>query len=302
MPHGFNSINGLSDKELERSYWILTHKLLIKKIAYSFLIILDLFLLFFSSIKLIRYYTVEDKQFNLEMNKLYAPIAHPTFSSLKDYKNLELGQIKVISNGREENLYDLAVEVYNPNEKFIANFSYQFTDNNVVLNKFFAYVLPKQRNFITAFNVHLQNTSSVNLNLGDINFSRIPAKKIPDPIKFINERLIFGIENIKTIPVRLEEDFYKTSFDLINKSAYSYWEAGLQVVLYRNDEIIGINYILIEKLISGERRPIDLNWYNNYMPASVKVEVIPIIDLFNPQSYMKLNGSQKGLIPLVPVR
>lgn len=290
-------LNPITDKDLERGYWFVTHKIFLKRLGYSFFILFNIILVSYNAYKIINFYTVEAEKHEREMQELFTmQTDYEPINKTSKASSPKIGPVKILPSGKsvDKGTYDLISELYNPNEKFKLKFDYQFICNGQSLIPKHAYILPGQKKIIADFGLNISGNSSAQIKIIDLKYERISAHEVADPVSFINDRMIFEIKNVKMDEIGAAKDIYKIKFDLENKSAYNYWEMGLITLLYKGSDIAGINYITLEKFRSGEEKEIEVTWYD-YLPSTIKVSVIPEIDVFDETVYMEFEGKQKGL-------
>jgi len=292
--------NPLSNSDLEKSYWITTHKLLFKKIFIALLIALDLFLILSSSYNLINYYTVELKEYQQVMGNF--ALETIDFAGIKEANKplkLIVEEVKILENGKNlgEDTYDLVAKIYNPNKQLKSSFSYKFYYGTTELAEHSNFILPEEVKYVADYGeIFEKKQKEARFLITSSGFKRISTHEIENPGKFVKNRINFITDNVKFNEIETQNDYYKITFDLINKTIYNYWEMGLTTLIYNNSELIGINYITLKQFKSGEAKPIDINWYKN-LPASIKISTIPEIDVFDKDIYMDFQGNQTGLIP-----
>ncbi|MFH0857062.1 MAG: hypothetical protein V1860_04145 [bacterium] len=288
----------LSDKDLERGYWFVTHKVFLSRIAYSIFIAFDLIIILFCAYKLINYYTFENYAYeNFLAENAADQLNYTSINEVIKPSDLQLGSVKILDSGQSDNKkYNLMAEIYNPNDKFRIDFNYQFIYNETSLAQYADYLLPGQKKIIADFSSVIKDGAAIaEVRLNNVNYNRI-SKEYPSPLDFMAERMDFKIKNIELIPLNLKQDISKIKFNLANDTVYNYWEINLYILLYKDGGIIGADKIAINKINSGETRPVEINWYE-YLPPSIKVSVISDVDIFDPQVYMGYKGVQKGLLP-----
>lgn len=285
----------LSDQELEKSYWFITHKIFIKRLGYSLFIGIDLILIVFSAYKMINYYSTESKEYSQAMQDFYIPAINHEATKLNQPANLEIDDVKILNSGQttDGKKYDLIAKIYNPNDNFRIDFAYQFIFNGNKLPERSSFILPKETKVITAYSL-AENPSTAKVMITKASMQRISAKEISNPPEFVKNHLNFSLKNAEIKSLNTPKDLYKVSFDLSNETIYNYWDINLTILLYNGAEIIGINEISLEKFLSGETRPVEINWYE-FLPSNIKVSIIPEIDIFNPEVYMDFQGTQEGL-------
>ncbi|MFH1030606.1 MAG: hypothetical protein V1770_05095 [bacterium] len=282
----------ISDKDLERGYWFITHKIFLKRLGYSLLVLFNVLSISFSAYKIINFYTIEASEYD----RMIADLTQTNYAILNSNRTLplEIGNVRILSSGKnfEPKEYDLIAEIYNPNEKFRVEFDYQFICDNKNWKIYHAFILPRQKKIIADYGLTLTGRKDAQIKIIKQEFKRISPHEIKNPISFIEERLLFETTNVELIEVG--KNIYKISFDLANKSSYNFWEVGLTTVLYKGSEIFGIDNITLEKFRSGTEREVEVTWHE-YVPPTIKILAMPEIDVFDEENYMEFEGEQKGL-------
>ncbi|MFH1192260.1 MAG: hypothetical protein V1655_02175 [bacterium] len=288
----------LSDKDLERGYWFLTHKIFLKRLGYSLFIMFDLFLVLSFAYKITNYYSTEASDYEKMLNEFYDDnLNYENINAVIKGKDLQIGSVQIIPSGKKDegNAYDLIAEIYNPNEDFRIDFNCHFAAGEKTQEMQSGFILPKEKKVLAFFSAgqagEIQKSEII---LDDIKFKKISPKEIIDPVLFIAERINFPFENLEMEKIESAEDLYKIKFDLKNETNYNYWDVDLTILLYQDSQIIGIDKISAGSFKSGEIKPLEINWYS-YLSPNVKISILPEIDVFNKDSYMEFEGMQKGL-------
>jgi hypothetical protein len=121
-----------------------------------------------------------------------------------------------------------------------------------------------------------------------VRFSRVSRREIADYAAYHGERLNFKVENAQFLPSVVEGRgvLSRARFTLTNQTAYSYFEPRFIVELRRGSQLVGIQAVVVEKLKAGERREVEVSWFDRIGAVS-NIEVTPEIDILNPEVYMK---------------
>ncbi len=264
----------LSDSELKFSYWFITNKLKLKKALIIFLIVLAVFLWLYIILQLAFYafsYSSERKgleQLIFGENQLLATIqaGAPKQLSLSDAKVL------LSSGGRS----DIVTQIANSNRNWLATFDYNLMAGANKSDISQGFVLPGETKYL----LYLGSSADS----GQIQLSNIKWQKIKDFEKIRNLRSRFEITKQES-KKDLAEGITQFSIEVVNRSAFSFWQAGFQVLLYNGGEIIGANSFTFDQFKSGEARSATLNWAdapNNFD----SIEVIPDINIIDDKNIM----------------
>lgn len=299
----------LSDKDLERGYWLVTHKIFLKRLGYSLFILFDLFIILSFAYKITNYYTTEAANYDRMLNEFYEDnLNYEDINTIIKGSDLQISPVKILASGKkdEKNGYDLIAEIYNPNEDFRIDFNYHFIAGEKRQEIQSGFVLPKEKKVLAFFSTEIADLPAqagqankyqqAEIVLDNIKFKRISPKEIKDPASFIAERINLTFKNFEMQKIEAKEELYKIKFDLKNQTVYNYWDVNLTILLYQDSQIIGIDKISAGSFKSNETKSLEINWYS-YIPSAVKISIIPDIDVFNEDSYMEFEGMQKGLTP-----
>lgn len=189
------------------------------------------------------------------------------------------------------NKYDFVNKIKNPNNSFISFVNYCFTNNEVEVACGRITIFPEEDKYAIILAVDLE--SRVN-NLGfvvkNINWQRVDAKRYGTWSDYYQERNNFLISNInfESSPDSQARDITSNnlSFKIKNSSPYNYWEVPLSIVLFNQNNIVGVNKYTVFNLMSLEERNITLSWKNSLNTVS-KVEIISDLDVLSEDNYIR---------------
>lgn len=269
------------NSQLNLAYWWVSHQLLIKKILLGLFIAFDVILIIFAVYGLIKIFSEKP----LVWQDTAIHFSQPP-------QALEILETEVLSLGN--NRYDLVARIRNPNANFtVLSFDYQFVGSNFASAKKQSFVLPNEEKFIAELRVKSDAPLDfASLEISNVRWLRI-SKVVPlqDYEIFRQNRLNIEIKDkIFTPAVHLQISgglpLSKSSFTIINQTAYSYYDVGIFVTLYQNEKLIGVNYLKIDNFLSGQTRPIELNWLQ-ILPTRVEIQVEPEVNIFDEETYIR---------------
>lgn len=264
-----------TDKELKFSYWYVTHKLLLRNIYIISLGLLCFVIWFYLIWQLVFFgifYNVE----NYQLRKLVFS-DNPGLATITQLtpKSLQIGD--PVSLASEGDRVDYFAEVSNSNTDWLATFDYVFDGNGSDGNTRSGFALPQERKYL--MNLGLDGPVS------QLNISNLKWQRIGNAQSVYNERYQFRIENNDFIAGSKADDPSILTFDIINDSAFNYWQVGVQAFLYSGGNVASVNYIVLEQLKSGEKRHVQLNW-SNKLPRISNIEIIPEVNIFDDNNIM----------------
>ncbi|MFA5029445.1 MAG: hypothetical protein WC518_01685 [Patescibacteria group bacterium] len=273
------SADNLTDRQLKLSYWYITNKLLLRKWLKIFLIVLSVIFWLFVLWQLI-FLAINYSQEDYQTRRLIFG-GNPNLLPLDSLKPAPLQTSVVQALGNESNGYDFFVQVANNNKDWLSTFDYQFVapDGGGQLKS--GFVLPGETKYLMALGV---KSSAVQFQLANQKWRRVS-----DISGLYGDRYNFLIENDKFVAGQAVGDPGKLTFELTNKSAFSYWEVGITAVLSNGGNIVSVNYLTLNQVKSGEKRLVELLW-NNPLPRVDSFEIVPEVNIFDDNNIMPVDS------------
>lgn len=284
----------LTGRELKFGYWYVKHKLLFKRIAIGIFIAFDLALIVYGAYGFINHFFIEGPQVRQSISKMPENLIETgSFRFKTRPENIRVLDSKVISGA--EGKYDFLARVSNPNPEWLIYFDYEFVYAGGRTETKSSFVLPLEDRMITSLGIKSdQKIISANLRIIDIEWEKVDKHDISDFNQFYKEHFNFDTENVKILTTQISGlPVTRVNFDITNNSAYSYWEIGVHVILYRGNRIAGINYIALEDFLSEQTRSVEVRWFEKI--SNVKIEIEPEVNILNPDVYMELKGNSGEL-------
>jgi hypothetical protein len=179
--------------------------------------------------------------------------------------------------------YDVIAKIDNINKKYFSRFSYSFNINNEVIGPFYDFILPSEEKFLILLDQEFtRRPSSVKLDIGN-SWNKIDGHVIADWSAYRNNYINFEVENKvfsnpKQSNLSEKLNLSVVEFDLINNSAYSYYQVDLNILLYSRGKLVSISKYPVEKLVSGENRHINITWPGKVTRTDL-IEVFPNVDI-----------------------
>jgi hypothetical protein len=276
-----------SERQLKFAYWYVSHKAFLKKILIVFLIILNLVFWSYGIYGSVNYFFIERVQFDQMLKELSHNIVnYSAFRAKNQPQSFKILSSNILPSGKEK--YDLTAKVSNPNQNWRAEFDYKFIFDGGETVSRKGFILPGEEKFLFGLAVESKRKpSQVNLDLQNIKWQRLDPHQIPDYASWSKERLNFEITDVKFLPavIKDESPISKVTFSVTNRTAYNFWNVGFYILLYRGTSLAGANYITLEQCISGEKRDVEVSWFE-VMPTVTKVQILPEVNIFDPAIYM----------------
>jgi hypothetical protein len=277
----------VSKWQLTAGYWLLTHRRQVKRSGLIIFILLDAVLAGLFLYNLVTYLVFWPAQ-----NKMIASMGENTI----DYQllhqksapvNLNISQEEVLLNSAGQ--YDFLAKIKNPNSRWIiSSFQYRFSVNGQKTDWTTSYLANNEEKYLFFRGYQYQGSSligeNVSVEINDIQYRRIIH---PDRVPQVN----FTVANAQYSTIYTagsEERYSQIKADITNKSVYSFWTVGCQIVLYSYDNPVAVNYTTISDFDTLQTKTLDLKWKGT-VGGVTEVRIIPEINLIDDDNYKQYN-------------
>lgn len=277
-----------SSKELRASEWYVRHRVMLGKIGtgilVAFCIIFNLYALIAWGDYLF-FGMIGDAQ--MEQQVVSSIQNYSRIRPLYQARSLEVSNIS--SYDLPDNRYNFSARVTNPNTRFIGEITYIFEHSIGETEPQTVIILPGTTMPVSTFGVVISTRPrDVKLTIQKIAWRRINPHVIFDTSSYMEERLKFDFTDFQFIPQSVANNTLsnRITFDIRNKSSYSFWGPTLYVELLNGTQIVGIMQTRVQELIAGETRQVDLR--NTLQGLDVTdIKVYPLINVFDEHEFMK---------------
>lgn len=267
-------------------YFFIANQILLRRLIVVVLILLNIFVWWKGGIGLVNYLSATRKN-DLIIQKMTEDYLNWDEIRLKNSpKDLQVLKVQKISTG--ENKLNLIAEIYNPNENWFAEeMDFSFTIDSFPIDWESAFVLPNTKRYLFKFSYENKNEDlgDLDLEIKNVNWSRVKKD-----VNYILNNISVQDKNFS-----LTQDYSKLDFTINNNSTFGWWQTGWQIVLFRGKNIVGVNYITVSGLLSGEQKKVSVLWDEKLISPD-SVDVIPDINLFDESNYMSESSSSVNLI------
>lgn len=261
------------------SEWYLRHKLLLERIGTVSLAVVAFGFLGYSLLAWGSYLFfgyAEDQR--LLQEQLQTTPNYEDLQALYAAENIEVTSPRVFRSS--PGLYDFAATAVNPNPRHVAYFRYRFVFPGGETPVAETFLLPGERRPIAVFGIALAPPpSAVRLEFVEETYLRIDPHRISDVAGYMSERLRFRAENLQL------SDPSRVIFDLMNDSAYSYWQPVFYLELLSGGQTAGISFLRVDQFRAGEVRPIDLRLFGD-IRGITDIRLSPVLNIFDPSAFM----------------
>ncbi|MFH1287031.1 MAG: hypothetical protein ABII02_04780 [Candidatus Magasanikbacteria bacterium] len=184
--------------------------------------------------------------------------------------------------------YDFVTDVINSNERWVAKITYKHVHSRGETQPEETILLPLTRRPVVSFGASVDGTpSGAQLLILDTTWFKINAHVVPAVGPYMAERLDFFTEFIGFFPARASEgsSSHGIDLDLINETAYSYWQPQFYIELFNNQRRVGVLPLIIEQFRAGDELGLGLRSLAPDLSVS-EIAVHPIINVFDSSEFM----------------
>jgi len=267
--------SGLTDRQLKLSYWYISHKLLLRRWLVVFLIIFSSLAWSYVIWQGVDYALNYQEQKQLENYLLFT--SDPSLAAIENSapKNISISDVLIFST---DTGYDYYASILNDNKDWLAEFDYRFvTDKDEQYKQ--GFVLPGSEQSLMEFSKASDQT--------DLQIANIKWVRIDDFEALKNKMDYFIIENEK-FTIGQGSDPSELSYEITNKSPYSYWNVDMQVIVENGGTMAGINHSVISQFKSDEKKVINLFW-NHKLPSGSAYRILPVVNFLNSSNIMAVS-------------
>ncbi len=279
-------INDISDKKLKFGYFVISNLSKFKQALTIFLALICLVTVSFSIYGWTNHF-IEQKKLDETINGIgKMNLDFEAYHNVIKPKSLEISEATVIYSG--DGKYDFVAKIVNPNERWqVDKLVYKFQSNLYTSPSSTVYLLPNQERYLVSYANQSQTRVGIpELQIVGLEMTLIkPHENLPDTN--------FTITDMEYTPSGLEPRS-KVTFKAFNNTIYNFWETDFLVLLYSNDQIVGVNQTKIEEFLSNMERVGEVSWFEK-LPRITKVEVYPYVDLLDTGITYKIPGEVKSL-------
>lgn len=282
----------ITQKELERGYFFVTHRLLIRKIAFGiaiFILVILYGVLIFNTVNYFRgggytesARTITESTFDwAAYHQARAPI------------NLEISNPEFISLG--DRRYNIAAMVRNPNDNWaVKSIDYHFVSQGEETPTRTTFINPGEEKLLalTAYQSDrpIRNPELV---VSNTKWYRIDSTFPQINIEVSDIRYTAAIrETVGGVTTDLPA---RVSWTAYNDSVYNFWEVDWQVALYNGNALVGLNELKAKDFLALEERDLEVSWLVR-LPRVTRAAVFPVINKLDSDNFKDI------YVPPNPIR
>lgn len=271
----------LTGDELKKSYWFTTHLRDIRKriIIACIAVIGGMWLFVFASLTATYLLSFQqERSYPVHMGNQVSAFASAV--QLTDPITLYSGVIP--ASGEAIDLYAF---VDNPHEDWWQEIEYHFELGGLRLLTKHDFMMPHSKQFFLQLAEHGDTGSSAQFVIDRVRWHYVSEyhKKI------MAQRNRFTVQNISYVPSTQAElaralPISSLTFDFINNTPYSYWEALLPIVAKSGETIVAASLLRLADIKRDETRPVEVRWFHSFeFPTTF--EITPHINVLDQSAY-----------------
>ncbi|MEN9558336.1 MAG: hypothetical protein RL141_705 [Candidatus Parcubacteria bacterium] len=203
-------------------------------------------------------------------------------------RDAQQGTVSVFS-GPSDRL-DMIVDVENPNDAWWMEFTYRFNVSGEQTPPQKGFLLPEQRRVLGAFGFRpsAPGARTATLVVENIRWHRIDPSVVEGDYPAWHARHDrFRVEEVQFTPgvISGTQSISRSSFTLVNDSAYGFWEVPVYVVLRRATMPVAATTIVLGNVLPGERRLVQLDWLET-LPAITNTDISAVVNFLDDSVYL----------------
>ncbi len=282
MSGGPDSVGGVSESELRWSEWWVNHRDQVRKAGIGIFAAVDAILLGFGLWGFTDWLAIggvkEEQAIRQMTGQDYAKFGGVGL------EEVQVGAPFVLYGGAGK--VDILAPIENRNGRFWAEIEYHFIVSGVEQPSLKTFVLPGQAKYLTHLGTSSDSGAGVELKIDRRLWHRAGTYGADSIQSLYDTRLNVVAENpvFKPADPSAATPVSSANFTLANHTAFGYYDVDLLVMLYRGDAIVGVNKLSVDRLQAGEKKTVELFWYQ-ILPQVTRVEVVPDINIYDENVY-----------------
>jgi hypothetical protein len=285
---------GIATRDLEIGLWYVEHKRQMMMLLYGFLIIVGAISWAYTIYGFAYYLAV-----GMNQDEILAKQLVETKAIGHDYvlgvgaKDLSISQAEILKSANKK--YDLAAQIRNDNQSWWAEFDFYFITPGFETKIMDGYILPRETKYFFALAQESINfPQDAQLVLENLRWHRLNPHQIPEWDVYYKEHLNIESTDIKFTPasqslISEKLNLNQLSFNVINNTAFNYWQTGFTILLYSGGGLVDINHYLLDNFMSGQKRSVEISWTADLGRVD-KIEIVPEINIMKDDIYIKYEG------------
>jgi hypothetical protein len=277
-----NLVGGVSESQLHWSEWWVNHREQVRKFGIGVFVFVDVILLGIGIWGFVDWLALGGLREENAIRQMTGQ-NYGRFGGV-GLEEVQIGAPFILPGGTGK--VDILATIENRNQSFWAEIEYSYIVGGVEQPSLTTFVLPGQVKYLVHLGAPAESGSSVELKIDRRVWHRAGMFGAESLQALYDTRLDIRGEN----PIFVPSDPLATTpvssakFTLANHTAFGYYDVDLLVLLYRADTVVGVNKVRADRLEAGEKKPMEIFWYQ-LLPQVSRVEVIPDINIYDESVY-----------------
>lgn len=278
----FNDINlpeGFSGSELRLSTWWIENRGRVRSFAIGAFVVFDIILLLIALWGIFDWLVVGGAREERAIRRMTSP-SYLQFAALPTVREVKFGAPLVLS--LPDARYDVLIPVENENVGHWLELGYRIVigGEETPLRKTF--VLPGQSKFIAELAIPRKGSpGSVALKVETRKWRRVDPHVVKNYADYAESHQRFSVSDPTFTPAPKGDTTGGVSrFSLSNDTAFTYLDPDILVLLYRGGALVGVNKITLDRLEAGERRDVELFWFQP-LPQITRTDVLVDVNILD---------------------
>jgi len=275
----------VSNAKLKYGLWYIRHKILLRKLLISSLVILIVFFYSYTLWKVVDLYIIHGGESAAIIEQFFENSdSSPTPQNRIKVQDLQIENIKILpSSGNRK---DVVATVSNPNAHYAArHVAYDFISGDKVLFQDESFVWPGDEKIFAALGIE---DSKISNNQVQLQIREISWERYQDFQNIIAQKANISLSAVEYIPAnRIAQAAGFTGivkFSVTNKSIYNYYDPGFYIILLNGSEIVGVNFTRINILRSLQTVPVQVNVLSPVSNVTSE-KIIPEINILDEKAF-----------------
>lgn len=276
----------LSTGKLKFGLWLTANEVSLYRILVAVLIIISAALWVFSLISWGQYLAVgltKDQQ-------LYRDLSQFPNYNLRNQSDapapIQIINADLLPAG--VNNSNATAEVSNPNNRWLAMFTYYFVVGGQNTKTQNGFLLPGEDKLLVVFGLSGSGQGAATLVIENVTWQKISPHDVLDTAAWQAARLNFIVSNFMFKRAGSDPDAptaQTISFNLINNSPFGYSQPKFVVGFYFGQVLVGVMPLELNNFTSQQTANIDLRSFVGNLTVD-DVRIFPLINLYDPQVYL----------------
>jgi len=278
--------NLLTDPELEKAYWYVTHKQSLKKAGTIALAVVAGLLFLYGLVGLILFYSYQNQELaELQKQIITEKINYAYLQEKNNPMPVEKGAVRVLKT--DKNHYDIVANVTNANSSwYLASFDYYFLLQGQTTDKKTSFLLPGETKYV----MDLAWESAQSFSTAELILENLKWEKKADYESLKDKVLHITTEDVKFVSSKKlgisdKVPVSQAQFTTKNDSAYNFFQVDYEIVLFRGSQIVGVTKTFVKNFQAGDEEEMKVNFYHA-LGSVDSVLVIPEVDILNSDVFM----------------